>query len=91
MPELRRYPVHPPAMPYPDRGVVWRSVQSAFTRLFTQTIACFSALQDMCIYMLSVISPSLRDGLFFTTNRDTEAPSVAVYMFLQPGPAWTST
>ena len=61
-------------LPYPDRGVVWRSVQSVFTRLFTQIIACFSALQDMCICMLSVISPSLRDGLFFTTNRDTEAP-----------------
>ena len=61
-------------MPYPDRGVVWRSVQSVFTRLFTQIIACFSALQDMCICMLSVISPSRRDGLFFTTNRDTEAP-----------------
>ena len=41
MPELRRYPVHPPAMPYPDRDVVWRSVQSVFTRLFTQIIACF--------------------------------------------------
>ena len=37
-------------------------------------LLCFSALQDMCICMLSVISPSLRDGLFFTTNRDTEAP-----------------
>ena len=61
-------------MPYPDRGVVWRSVQSVFTRLFTQLIACLSALQDMCICMLSVISPSLRDGLFFTTNRDKEAP-----------------
>ena len=61
-------------MPYPDRGVVWRSVQSVFTRLFTQIIHFFSALQDMCICMLSVISPSLRDGLFFTTNRDTEAP-----------------
>ena len=73
-PELRRFPVHPPALPYPDRGVVWRSVRSVFTRLFTQIIACFSALQDMCICMLSVISPSLRDGLFFTTNRDTEAP-----------------
>ena len=61
-------------LPYPDRGVVWHSVQSVFTRLFTQIIACFSALQDMCICMLSVISPSLRDGLFFTRNRDTEAP-----------------
>ena len=74
MPELRRCPVHPPAMPYPDRGVVWRSVRSVFTRLFTQIIACFSALQDTCICMLSVISPSLRDGLLFTMNRDTEAP-----------------
>ena len=37
-------------------------------------LLCFSALQDMCICMLSVISPSLRDGLFFTTNRDTKAP-----------------
>ena len=37
-------------------------------------LLCFSALRDMCICMLSVISPSLRDGLFFTTNRDTEAP-----------------
>ena len=61
-------------LPYPDRGVVWHSVLSVFTRLFTQIVACFSALQDMCICMLSVISPSLRDGLFFTTNRDTEAP-----------------
>ena len=61
-------------LPYPDRGVVWHSVLSVFTRLFTQIVACSSALQDMCICMLSVISPSLRDGLFFTTNRDTEAP-----------------
>ena len=61
-------------LPYPDRGVVWHSVLSVFTRLFTQIVACFSALQDICICMLSVISPSLRDGLFFTTNRDTEAP-----------------
>ena len=44
-------------LPYPDRGVVWHSVLSVFTRLFTQIVACFSALQDMCICMLSVISP----------------------------------
>ena len=61
-------------LPYPDRGVVWHSVLSVFTRLFTQIVACFSAFQDMCICMLSVISPSLRDGLFLTTNRGTEAP-----------------
>ena len=27
-------------MPYPDRGVVWRSVQSVFTRLFTRLFLC---------------------------------------------------
>ena len=52
-------------MPYPNRGVVRRSIQSVFTRLFTLPIACFSVPQDMCICMLSVISPSLRCGLFF--------------------------
>ena len=38
-------------LPYPDRGVVWRSVQSVFTRLFTLLVACFSVPQDMCICM----------------------------------------
>ena len=28
-------------MPYPKRGVVWRSVQSVFTRLFTQLLLVF--------------------------------------------------
>ena len=51
-------------MPYPNRGVVWRSIQSVFTRLFTPLIACFSVPQDMCVCMLSVIGPSLRCGLF---------------------------
>ena len=40
-------------LPYPNRGVVWRSVQSVFTRLFTQLIACFSVPQDICICMLA--------------------------------------
>ena len=52
-------------MPYPNRGVVWRSTQSVLTRLFTLLIACFSVPQDMCICMLSVVSPSPRYGLFF--------------------------
>ena len=52
-------------MPYPNRGVVWRSVQSVFTRLFTPFIAYFSAPLDMCICMLRIISPSLKYGLFF--------------------------
>ena len=52
-------------MPYPNRGVVWRSVESVFTRLFTPFIAYFSVPQDMCICMFSVASPSPRYGLFF--------------------------
>ena len=45
-------------MPYPNRGLVLRSIQSVFTRLFTLLIACFSVPQDMCICMLSIVSPS---------------------------------
>ena len=51
-------------------GALSRACLHAYLPIF----ACFSALQDMCICMLNVISPSLRDGLLFTTNRDTEAP-----------------
>ena len=28
-------------VPYPDRGVVWRSIQSVFTRLFTCLLLIF--------------------------------------------------
>ena len=73
-------------MPYPDRGVVWRSIQSVFTRLFTPFIAYFSVHQDMCICMLIVVGPSLRCGLFFlrrVANRNTErleSPFTCFYM-----------
>ena len=58
----------------------------------TPLIAYFSVPQDMCICILSVVSRSLRRGLFFPprdTNRNTKAPGVAVYKLLhkvQPGP-----
>ena len=45
-------PLH---LPYPDRGVVWHSVQSVFTRLFTWLLLAFSVPQDMCICMFSVV------------------------------------
>ena len=44
-------------MPYPNQGVVWHSVQSVFTRLFTCLLLVFLPPQDMCICML-IISPS---------------------------------
>ena len=60
-------------LPYPDRG--WYGTLSRVClHAYLPRLFCFSALQDMFICMLSVISPSLSDGLFFTTNRDTEAP-----------------
>ena len=52
-------------MPYPNRGVVWRSVQSVFTRLLPRLLLIFLFPQDMCICMLRIISPSLKYGLFF--------------------------
>ena len=38
-------------LPYPDRGVVWCSVQSVFTRLFTPLVLLFLFPRDMCICM----------------------------------------
>ena len=51
--------------PYPNQGVVWRSVQSVFTRLLPRLLLTFLPLQDMCLCMLLVVSPSLKYGLFF--------------------------
>ena len=39
-------------MPYPNRGVVWRSIQSVFTRLLPRLLLVFLPLQDMCVCML---------------------------------------
>ena len=74
-------------MPYPNRAVVWRSIQSVFTRLFTTFIAYFSAPQDMCICMLRIISPSAPYGLFFPPEgmrigirRRLESPCTCSYI-----------
>ena len=81
-------------LPYPDRGVVWHSVQSVFTRLFTPLVLLFCSTGYVHLYV-TIVSPSPTDGLFSPpagdANRNTEAPRVAVYLFIQPGPAWTST
>ena len=49
-------------LPYPNRGVVWHSIQSVFTCLFTPFIACLSAPPG---YVHLCVGPSLRYGLFF--------------------------
>ena len=51
-------------LPYPNRGVVWRSVQSVFTRLLPHLLLAFLPPQDMCICML-IIGPSPLCGLYF--------------------------
>ena len=48
-------------LPYPDRGVVWHSVQSVFTRLFAPLVLLFCSPG----YVHLCVSPSLKCGLFF--------------------------
>ena len=93
-PAFRRFPVHPPALPYPNRGVVWRSVKSVFTRLFTPFIAYFSAPPGYVHLYVESCRPITAVWTVFPPRgceSYTKAPWVAVYMFLQPGPAWAST
>ena len=91
-PELRRFTVHPRALPYPNQGVVWRSVQSVFTRLLPSLLLVFLPFQNMCICMLSLVGPSLRCGLFFPRGdanriqRRLESPCTCSYSLVQPGP-----
>ena len=51
-------------IPYPDQGVVLAIYSECVYTPIYLFLAHFSALQDMCICMLSVVSPSLRYGLF---------------------------
>ena len=48
-------------MPYPNQGVVWRSVQSVFTRLLPRLLLVFLFPRYVHLY----VSPSLKCGLFF--------------------------
>ena len=80
-------------LPYPDRGVVWRSVQSVFTRLFTPPVACFSVPQDMCIcmFLLSAHRRSMDCSYPQGMRNDYEgALSRRIHAFTY-GPAWTNT
>ena len=54
-------------LPYPDRGVVWHSVQSVFTRLFTPLVLLFCPAGYVHLYV-AVFSPSPECGLSFTNR-----------------------
>ena len=64
-------------MPYPNRGVVWRSVQSVFTRPLPCLLLVFLPPQDMCICMLRLSAHHRQMDWFFPrgdANQNTEAP-----------------
>ena len=47
-------------MPYPDQGVVWRSIQSVFTRLFTHFLLTFLPPR-ICASVCCVVSAHHRN------------------------------
>ena len=53
-------------LPYPDRGVVWRSVQSVFTRLFTPLVLLFCPPR-ICAF---VCQPITEVWTVFSPRRD---------------------
>ena len=60
-------------MPYPDRGVVWPSIQSVFTRLFTPFIAYFSAPPGYVHLYVAYYQPISAYGLFPPPPRGCES------------------
>ena len=61
-------------LPYPDGGVVWRSVQSVFTRLFTPLVVLLFCPSRICAF---VCQPITECGLFFPPagcESNTKAP-----------------
>ena len=64
-------------LPYSDRGVVWHSVQSVSTRLFTPIVLLFCSPGYVHLYV-TIVSPSPTDELSFAPRGDakrvTEAP-----------------
>ena len=65
---------------YPDRGVVWHSVQSVFTCLFTLLVLLFCSPGYVHLY----VSPSLKCGLFFPPDEGALSRRVHVLT------AWSS-
>ena len=51
-------------IPYPDRGMAWRSIQSVFTRLFTRLLLTFLppriCASVCCVFIWTVFPPPMR-------------------------------
>ena len=52
-------------MPYPNRGVVWRSVQSVFTRLLPRLVLIFQPPPGYVRLYVQCCQPITECGLFF--------------------------
>ena len=81
-------------LPYPDRGVVWRSVQSVFTRLFTRLLLIFLPPR-ICAFVCYGCQPITDRWTVFSPPRACEskyrgALSRRLHAFTY-GPAWTGT
>ena len=82
-------------MPYPNRGVVWRSVQSVFTRLLPCLLLIFLPPPGYVHLYVAYYQPISAYGLFppppkgmrIGIRRRLESPCTCSYM----RPAWTST
>ena len=65
-------------IPYPDRGVVWRSIQSVFTRLLPRLLLTFLPPPGYVHLCVAYYQPISVYGLFFPprgdANRNTQAP-----------------
>ena len=81
-PEFRRFPVHPPALPYPDRGV--------FTRLFTPLVVLFCPPGYVHLYVKC--HQPIAEGWTVSHHESgyRGALSRRLHVFTY-GPAWTST
>ena len=81
-------------LPYPDRGVVWPSVQSVFTRLFTRLLLFFLPPR-ICAFVCYDCQPITDRWTVFSPPRGSEskyrdALSRRLHAFTY-GPAWTGT
>ena len=77
-------------MPYPNQGVVWRSVQSVFTRLLPRLLLVFlfpRICQSVCQPITEVSTVFPPDGM----RIDYEGALSRRLHVLTYGPAWTST
>ena len=80
-------------LPFPDRGVVWRSVQSVFTRLFTPLVLLFRPSR-ICASDCQPITDRwtvlfLPRGDANRLRRRPESPCTCSYSLVQPGPVPT--